>query len=607
MRIGTISIAATTNTLGTVYRLQGDYGRALELYERSLALREALGEPSGVADTLHELGLVCQAQGDLARARDLASRSLQIFEKLGSKANIGTVAADLAAIQLELGDAEAAALQIEKALAADASAPSRLRAAAIARQMGEGLRVQGKLEPAHAAFTRALAASEAAEDPVGTAAALHAIARLERARGNDAAAGDALERALTIARRVHDRERAWDALTDLAAIQRARREPARARASLDEAIAIVEDLRDEVGGGDVEQQRTFERRVAPYIALVDLLADEGSPAQVLAAAERAKARVLLDAQRGRVDPAGILSAADREADWQLRTRLATANVRREREARRPRPDPARLAALGTELDGVRRECDDWRTRLLARYPALRAAGGRTPGFTFDAAARLVPDGDTAIVEFVATETRLLMLVTERPAGAAPTTEPEVTLHRIPITREALRARVRPFVDMIAARDLRVLDEASGLYALLLGPGGSSVTRARRLFIVPDDVLWELPFQTLRAAGGTFLVETAALSYAPSMATLIAATRDVPAARVEGAVLALGNPALAEAASAPGARRSAGLAPLPHAEREAREVARLYAGEAARAYVGTEATEHLLRHEAGRNRVLARDA
>jgi CHAT domain-containing protein/tetratricopeptide (TPR) repeat protein len=596
-------IAATTNTLGTVYRLQGDYGRALELYERSLALREALGEPGGMASTLHELGLVCQAQGDLARARDLVSRSLRIHEQLGNKASAATVAADLAAIDLELGDPDAARVQIERALAFDAGAQSRLTAAAIARQMGEGLRAQGKLEPAYAAYTRALAASEAAEDPVGTAAALHAIARLERARGNDAAAGAALERAVAIARRVHDRERAWQALTDLAAVQRARHDPARARATLDEAIAIVEDLRDEVGGGDLEQQRTFERRVAPYLALVELLAEDGSPVQVLEAAERAKARALLDARQGRVDPSGILSAADRDAERQLRTRLATANVQRAREARRARPDQQRLAALGVELDAVRREYDDWRARLLARYPALRTAAGTTPAFTLDAAARLLPDSTTAIVEFVATETRLLVLVVARRAGAA-APEPEVTLHRIPLTREALRARVRPYVDMIAGRDLRVLQEASGLHALLLGPGGSRVTGARRLVIVPDDVLWELPFQTLRSAAGKFLVETAAISYAPSLATLGTRTRDAQAVRAEGAVLALGNPAIADAVGgAPGTRDSTRLAPLPHAEREAREVARLYGGDAARAYVGTEATEQVLRQEAGRNRVL----
>jgi CHAT domain-containing protein/tetratricopeptide (TPR) repeat protein len=598
------STAATLNSLGTVYRLQGDYGRALALYERSLALREALGEPSGVADALHELGLVCQAQGDLARARDLVSRSLLIFEKLASKAKSATVMADLAAIHLELGEPDAARAQIERALALDAQAPSRVRAAAIARQMGEGLRVQGRLEPAHAAFTRALAASEAAGDPVGTAAALHALARLERARGNHAAAGDALERAVEIARRVHDRERTWQALTDLAAVHRARQESARARATLEDAITIVEDLRDEVAGGDIEQQRTFERRVAPYVALVDLLADEGDAVQVLRAAERAKARVLLDAQQGRGDPAGILSSADRETEWQLRARLATANVRRAREARRARPDARRLAALDGEREAVRRDYADWRSRLLARYPSLRAAGGGTPAFTFDAAARLVPDGATAIVEFVATETRLLMLVVARKAGAAATAVPEVTLHRIPLTREALRARVRPYVDMMAARDLRVLREASALHALLLGPGDVRVTRARRLVIVPDDALWELPFQTLQSAAGRFVVETAAISYAPSIAALGVGPRGPRSVRAEGAVFALGNPALAGGTGgAPGTRGPVWPAPLPHAEREAREVARLYAGDSARAYVGAEATEDLLRQEAGRHRLL----
>ncbi|MGO8056425.1 CHAT domain-containing protein, partial [Rhizobium leguminosarum] len=78
------------------------------------------------------------------------------------------------------------------------------------------------------------------------------------------------------------------------------------------------------------------------------------------------------------------------------------------------------------------------------------------------------------------------------------------------------------------------------HTLLLGPGEPSVTRARRLVIVPDDVLWELPFQTLRSAAGRFLVETAAISYGRSIAALSTATREGQAVRAEGAVLALGN-------------------------------------------------------------------
>jgi CHAT domain-containing protein len=168
----------------------------------------------------------------------------------------------------------------------------------------------------------------------------------------------------------------------------------------------------------------------------------------------------------------------------------------------------------------------------------------------------------------------------------------------------LRARVRPFVDMMASRDLRVRQEASALHALLLGPGDSRVTRARRLVIVPDDALWELPFQTLRSAAGRFVVETAAVSYAPSIAALGAGPRAPPAVPATGAVLALGNPAIVGVTGgAPGTRRPAGPAPLPRAEREAREVARIYGGDTARAYVGAAATEHLLRQEAGRHRVL----
>ena len=77
-----------------------------------------------------------------------------------------------------------------------------------------------------------------------------------------------------------------------------------------------------------------------------------------------------------------------------------------------------------------------------------------------------------------------------------------------------------------------------------------MTRARRLVIVPDDVLWELPFQTLRSAARLLSRRDGRESYAPSIATLNTATRDGRAGRAEGAVLALGNPAIAAAGGAP---------------------------------------------------------
>ena len=38
-------------------------------------------------------------------------------------------------------------------------------------------------------------------------------------------------------------------------------------------------------------------------------------------------------------------------------------------------------------------------------------------------------------------------------------------------------------------------------------------------IVPDDVLWELPFHTLVGQGGRYVLEDAAVAYAPSLTTL----------------------------------------------------------------------------------------
>ena len=81
-----------------------------------------------------------------------------------------------------------------------------------------------------------------------------------------------------------------------------------------------------------------------------------------------------------------------------------------------------------------------------------------------------------------------------------------------------------------------------------------------MIIVPDDALWSLPFQVLQhqlksasTSSGTssgrsrYLIEDAAISYAPSLSVLyeIEKLRPKAAPARDATLLAFGNPALAE--------------------------------------------------------------
>ncbi len=69
------------NTIGTVRYVAGDYDAARDRFERALAAREKLANPSEVAGVLSNLGLIYYRKGDYARALELHQRALALREK----------------------------------------------------------------------------------------------------------------------------------------------------------------------------------------------------------------------------------------------------------------------------------------------------------------------------------------------------------------------------------------------------------------------------------------------------------------------------------------------------------------------------------------------
>ena len=126
-------------------------------------------------------------------------------------------------------------------------------------------------------------------------------------------------------------------------------------------------------------------------------------------------------------------------------------------------------------------------------------------------------------------------------------------------------------------------------------------------IAPDDALWDLPFQALLTSGNRFLIEDAAIAYAPSLTVL----REMTRRKSEGAVappatlLALGNPRFGKEtinrASPP--LRDVQIAPLPEAEQEVKALRRLYGLSHSKVYIGADAREDWVKREAGKVRVL----
>lgn len=107
---------------------------------------------------------------------------------------------------------------------------------------------------------------------------------------------------------------------------------------------------------------------------------------------------------------------------------------------------------------------------------------------------------------------------------------------------------------------------SGLYRLLIAPAAPALRGIESLVIVADEPLQRISFPALVAEDGRYLIEHYSIGNAPSVRLYLAPSLSKPAS-VPPAVI-IGNPRFDPA-------RFPDLSPLPAAENEAWEVARLY--------------------------------
>ena len=183
----------------------------------------------------------------------------------------------------------------------------------------------------------------------------------------------------------------------------------------------------------------------------------------------------------------------------------------------------------------------------------------------------------------------------------------LSVYKIDVKLKDLAEQVGQFHRKLANRDYEFHQLASDLYNLLLAPAQAALKGRAKLITVPDGPLWNLSFQALRPAPRRFLIEEAAVSYAPSLTALSAVTRPQRAGSNGSArLLALANPLISgqTARTINSVFMDERLAPLPEAERQAKSLAAgLYGPARSKIYIGPQAREDRVKTEATDYRIL----
>jgi CHAT domain-containing protein len=599
-------VAIALEKLSDIYLALGDHRQAFDCEQKSFRLYEEMNNRTKMADGLQRLAYIYGNQNNVQQALSHLERALAIAEDLGDIIRIAMLRSNVAAEQNEIGNYERALEIYQDLLKQIEGYGDPSGAATIRHQIGKVFAAQSRYDDALNYFRHALPGVEAASLKHETAMVLIDMSGLYMAQGKYADALPLAERAVSLSRQSGSRLDLWSALTALGYGQLGLNRLSEARQSFAEAVSIIEKLRAQTAGGDEERQRYFEGRLRAYHGLLTLLVKENQTQEALFFAERVKARVLLDAlQQGRVSVQKAMTADEQGQELRLKSELTRLNTQLTRATQSDKPDHERISEFKTRLEKARLNYEDFQNSLYAAHPELKVNRGEASIINAEELTALTPDVTNALLEYVVTDeaTYLFVVTKARDKAAA-----ETSVFTIPIKQTDLSKQIESFRRRVAERNLGVRAPARNLYDLLLKPAQSLLGGKSGLVIVPDDRLWELPFQALLDEGGRYLIERGAISYAPSLTVLREMRARSDKRRAEAApstLLALGNPLIGKETvnRARLTPRDEKLYPLPEAEAEVRALGRLYGARRSKVYVGAEAREDRLKAEAGQARVL----
>lgn len=579
--------ATCLNNLAAVYLRKGDYGLVLEDGLEAQRKFKAMGNEAGGAGA----GLVVGQALALTRRLDDAATEYRTsqasFRRLKMRPQEQTAWGNLAIVLEEKKDFAGAIAAYDEALHLATDLSDRAGQAGILGNIGILRLKQGDVNEALKVQEKAAGTFQELGMTSAQALALSNLAHIRRMAGDHKGALDNLKEGVELARGADDLPSLFLCLANIGLVHYDLEEWRLAADSFQAAMKELEQIRVLVREPSLKIS-FFEQYIPVYALAVKSLAKLGPGAweEAFAVNERARSRALMDVLGGgRIVVTAELSKADRQQEDEF-ARPLRALTNLWAEANSPQSDILTTDRLkiGAELEKARRNYEKFRREIFFRYPGLKTQLGQFQPVT------LAKLGSTAIAGrprmillsyLVGNEETFLFTLRAGPSEGAPA---RLTFYRLGVTREQLKGRIDRFWAACARDKSEYKEDGCWLYKVLLGPAQGELDGKDQVVIVPDDCLYRLPFQAL--VGGKperHLVESHAVTYAPSVSALVA-TREstevrtkIPAAQavVKPAgpplqdLLAMGDPIFP----------ASGFLPLPKAKQEVQQIAKLFGSEA----------------------------
>jgi len=601
-----LGLANALKGVGNVHRARGDYGAALENYFNSLTIAEEIKAPLG--NTLGSIGLVRALQEDYVQALDYYGKALKEFRANSNKIDMARVLSLIGNAYYRQAQYDSSLESYRQALALREEMDDKSGQGDVLAGIGSTLLRQKNYSEALDSFEKALGIFRATGNQEKMAEVLTRVADTFLLQEDYQKALSAAESATTLATQLDNRQLLWYAQMSAGKAHAKLDHGPQAYDSLTSAVSTVESLRSEafvVAAGD-------HQRSLPYLSIIDFLMGQHRPSEAFHYAECAKTQFLIDLlKNNNATTYKGLSVDQRREEQRLLGEVASLEIQVGREAEQKLASETRRVELRAQLRLARTAYADFRRKVFSQNPALKTGRGELAPLNLDDIRLLVNDTSTALLEYTITEnnTYLFVLTADRASAKQRKRPIELNLKVYPleIKYAELATRVRNFEQLLSSRANEFQEPARELYDLLLKPAEDQIGLKTKLVIVPDGLLWRLPFEALQSENDQYVVDQKQVSYTSSLSALREMEkRRLPVGRQNPSLVAYANPELSKNFATRLELVHAGLKLEPSAtepEDEIKRIATSYGTTASRVYERLQASEDRIKSDTSRATIL----
>lgn len=587
-----LDLATAENNIANRLVKQGQISLALEYYLKVQKIAEEVGSKRWLALPTINIGVIHENLGNYKLAMEYYQKAFELYDASGMKSVAVIALSNIAGVHALEGQYDQALDYYQQALSRDEALDQKGIAAGVRGDIAYVYEKKGEYETALQYCLQSLHQFHEFKEKEKITELTLLLAQIQRDLKRFTDGLESAQKAKQLAIEQNWKNMLWAAMLEEGKAYKEMAEPEKALAAFKESVEVVESVRTQVPGTETAAPYFFQSMTEPYYELIQLLVAQNQVNEAFKYAELSKARILLDVlESGKTHITKTMTAEEKEREKKLRSNLITLNT----QLSNANPtDTALIGLLKEKLRTARLDFESFRTNLYTLHPELQIQRGEIPPTDAEQITNSM-DLKATILEYVVAENETFLFVINK--GSQPLLE----VHKIDINQKDLSELTERFRHQMAIQDLGFRSLAKQLYKLLIAPAESKLTKSDSAIIIPDQQLWELPFQALEDSSGRYFLEAHAVSYAPSLSALSQIMRSIQPGIPK--LLALGNPLLSdETNELVDTSMRADLAQLPEAEKEVMELADLY-GNQSKIYVGAQAREDVLKAEAGKFSVI----